>query len=104
MDNEATAVAIAALRTEMSNVNRRLSDIEDIVNSVNRLSISVEKLAANLSFTVTRLESYENTIGTIETRVSTLEQADGDKWKAVIKTIITALTSAAIGAAITKLF
>ena len=78
------------LEEENRRINRRLELLEDNINEVRTITVSVEKLAVNME------NMLKEQVRQGE-RLDILEARDGDKWRSAIKTAATAAISAAAG-------
>ncbi len=75
---------------ENSRINKRLELLENTVNQINDLTLSVQKLANNM-------ESMLNKQTEQGKRLEDLEGRDGEKWRNVSMYVITTLIGAVIG-------
>ena len=73
--------------------NERLKRLESNIDEINRIATNTEKLAMSMEQMV--VEQKEQ-----GTRISKLEERDGEKWRQAIKTIITVVLTAAVTAAL----
>lgn len=70
--------------------NKRIDKLENDMDKLTALTISVEKL----SMSIERMTKEQTEINK---HVTALEARDGEKWREVVKTIITCLVSGAVG-------
>jgi len=84
--------AIGRLDQKIVELTRRIDSLEKLTDSVQRLAISVEKLSTRQAYT-------EQQLGTISGKVTAIEEKPQKYWT----TVITAVISALVGAAITYL-
>lgn len=70
--------------------NRRLELLEESVRQNGALTTSVEKLAANMTNMVREQERQGE-------RLEALERRDGDKWRAAVGYLITAVIGIVVG-------
>jgi hypothetical protein len=75
---------------ENRRINKRLELLENTVNQINDLTLSVQKLANNM-------ESMLNKQTEQGKRLEDLEGRDGEKWRNVSMYVITTLIGAVIG-------
>ena len=73
--------------------NERLKQLESNIDEINRLAISTEKLATSMEQMLVEQKAQG-------TRISKLEEQDGEKWRGAIKTVITVVLTAAVTAAL----
>ena len=71
------------IEEENSRQNHRLSELEDNVKNISKLTIAVQKLAVNMD---RMLEAQKQ----MSERLSTLEREPGDKWRKLIELLIAA--------------
>lgn len=76
---------------EIDEINRRLDKLEKIFDTVNTLTIQIEKLALETKF---MREDYND----LSARVVNLEQKPVKRYDSAITTVITTLIGAIIGA------
>ncbi len=107
MDNPITRAEHEEYRREVSLLAQRLEDedkrqnqriavLEDKVNQISELTISVNKLATNMN------NMYEEQKQQGE-RLKTLENRDGEKWRKAVGYAVTAIIGIVIGFISTKL-
>ena len=92
METEAIGAALARQEEQIKGLARRMDNLEKLTESVNKLAISVERLTAQQAANDTEIE-------TLTGKVNDLEAKPAKRWDTVIAAIISAL----IGAAITLL-
>lgn len=68
----------------------RIEKLEDVVEKISSLSTSVEKMATNM-------ENMLNEQISQGERLETLESRDGEKWREVVKYVLTLIVGACIG-------
>lgn len=82
--------------------NERLKGLESSIEEINRLAISTERLAANMEKMVEEQKKQGDRISKLEekqdSRISRLEGRDGEKWREVVKIVVTTVIGATIGA------
>lgn len=71
--------------------NARLGELEDKVERINDIAISVEKLALSVQ-SLAEAQKMQNE------RIEIMEKRDGEKWRTVTAYLVTALVGVAIGA------
>lgn len=76
---------------EIDEINRRLDKLENIFDTVNNLTVQIEKLALETKF---MREDYNE----LSSRVFSLEQKPVKRYDSAITTVITTLIGAIIGA------
>ncbi len=69
--------------------NRRIETLENTIQQISELTASVKELAVNMKNMLTEQEKQGN-------RLKTLESRDGDKWRAAISHVVTAIIGAVI--------
>lgn len=72
---------------ENSRQNKRLDKLEDIVEKINTLAEATTKLATSVEAMQKELEKQGR-------RLETLEAEPAEKWRAVVKTVITVIVTA----------
>ena len=78
------------MEDEHRRINRRLEGLETAVDQINTLAISVHSLAESVERMCTEQERQGQ-------RLSALEGRDGEKWRAIIKYVGTAIAGVLIG-------
>lgn len=81
---------ISRIDAEDARQNHRLEKLEDAVQNIAKLTVSVEKLAVNMDRMVREQEKTAN-------RLTALEQEPADNWRKAVWVILTALIGAAVG-------
>lgn len=79
------------MEKELENLERRVEKLENIFDTVNKLTVQIEKLALETKY------SREDINKLIE-RVDLLEQKPAKRWDTVITSILTGIIGAVIGA------
>lgn len=80
---------IKRIDEENKRQNGRIGALETTVDTVNRLVASIEKLTV-------QIENMQKQIEQQGKRLERIEQEPADKWKTVIKTVLTVAITAAI--------
>lgn len=78
------------LREENDRQNHRLNGLEESVKQVAAISTSVEKLALNMQNMLEELKTQG-------TRLTTLENRDGEMWRKAVGYVITTIISIVVG-------
>ena len=86
---------IARIDDENTRQNKRIDKLEDIMDSIHKLTASVERIAI-------QIEQMQKEIQRQGERIETIEQEPADKWKAAGKTVLTVLLTAAVTYFISK--
>lgn len=81
---------ISRIDAEDARQNHRIEKLEDAVQNIAKLTVSVEKLAVNMDRMVQEQEKTAN-------RLTALEQEPADNWRKAVWVILTALIGAAVG-------
>lgn len=81
---------ISRIDAEDTRQNHRIEKLEDAVQNIAKLTVSVEKLAVNMDRMVREQEKTAN-------RLTALEQEPADNWRKAVWVILTALIGAAVG-------
>lgn len=84
------------MEDEHKRINRRLEKMEETVGEINRLALSVQSLAESVQRMCKEQERQSE-------RLQTLEGRDGEKWREVVKYLITGVVGAAVGYIMTRL-
>ena len=84
------------LADEDKRQNNRIDKLEKQQEHITELTISVKELAHEVKTMVGEIASQN-------TRIQTLENRDGEKWRGTVKTVITVIVTAAVTAALTFL-
>lgn len=80
---------------ENNRQNRRIEKLENIMDTINELTASVQLLAV-------RMEAMQKEMEKQGTRLETIEQEPADKWRSVVKTAVTVVVSALVTYFLTK--
>lgn len=78
------------IEDENGRQNHRLAKLEDAVQNIAKLTISVEKLAVSID----RMTAEQKEVSS---RLSALEQEPAENWKKAVWIVITALIGGAVG-------
>lgn len=87
-------LACQKLAAEDERQNERIDKLEKQQEHITELTISVKELALEVKNMVGKISSQN-------TRIQTLENRDGEKWRDAVKTVITVILTAAVTAALT---
>lgn len=87
-------LACQKLIAEDERQNRRIDKLEMQQEHITELTISVKELAIEVKNMVSKIDSQN-------TRIVTLESRDGEKWRGSVKTIITAAITGLVTSGIT---
>ena len=83
------------MEDEHRRINHRLGKVEETIGEINRLTLSVQSLAESVQRMCKEQERQSE-------RLQTLEGRDGEKWRMVVKYILTGLAGAMAGYIATK--
>ena len=83
------------MEDEHRRINHRLESMEGTVGEINRLALSVQSLAESVQRMCKEQERQSE-------RLQTLEGRDGEKWRMVVKYVLTGLAGALAGYIATK--
>lgn len=78
---------IGRVNDENSRQNKRLDKLEDIVDKINTLAEATARLA-------TSVEAMQKEVEKQGKRLETLEAEPAEKWRAVVKTVVTVIVTA----------
>ena len=84
------------MEDEHRRINHRLGKVEETIGEINRLSLSVQSLAESVQRMCKEQERQSE-------RLQTLEDRDGEKWREVVKYLITGVVGAVVGYIMTRL-
>lgn len=84
------------MEDEHRRINHRLESMEETVGEINRLALSVQSLAQSVQRMCAEQKRQSE-------RLQTLEGRDGEKWRMVVKYILTGLAGALAGYIATRL-
>lgn len=84
------------MEDEHRRINHRLGKVEETIGEINRLTLSVQSLAESVQRMCKEQERQSE-------RLQTLEDRDGEKWREVVKYLITGIVGAAVGYIMTRL-
>ena len=78
------------MEDEHRRINHRLSKVEETIGEINRLTLSVQSLAESVQRMCKEQERQSE-------RLQTLEDRDGDNWRALMKYLLTGIAGALAG-------
>ena len=84
------------MEDEHRRINHRLGKVEETIGEINRLTLSVQSLAESVQRMCKEQERQSE-------RLQTLEGRDGEKWREVVKYLITGVVGAVVGYIMTRL-
>lgn len=84
------------MEDEHKRINHRLGKVEETIGEINRLTLSVQSLAESVQRMCKEQERQSE-------RLQTLEGRDGEKWREVVKYLITGVVGAVVGYIMTRL-
>lgn len=84
------------MEDEHRRINHRLGKVEETIGEINRLTLSVQSLAESVQRMCAEQERQSE-------RLQTLEGRDGEKWREVVKYLITGVVGAVVGYIMTRL-
>lgn len=96
LSTEVHAEFAQRMEDEHRRINRRLEGVESSVKEINRLTLSVQSLAESVQRMCKEQERQSE-------RLQTLEGRDGEKWREVVKYLITGVVGAVVGYIMTRL-
>ena len=82
-------VLIGRINDENARQNKRLDKLENVVEKINTLAEATTKLAASV-------ESMQKEVEKHGARLEKIEEQPAENWRAVVKTVVTVLLTAAI--------
>lgn len=86
------AERLTIIETKYAHLEERVTELNGFIKEIRDLSANVATLSTKVQMTLDELGKQEN-------RITKLEDADGDKWRSIIKYVASAL----IGGVITYL-
>lgn len=86
------AERLTIIETKYAHLEERVTELNGFIKEIRDLSANVATLSTKVQMTLDELGKQEN-------RITKLEDADGDKWRSIIKYVASAL----IGGVITML-
>lgn len=84
------------MEDEHRRINHRLGKVEETIGEINRLTLSVQSLAESVQRMCKEQERQSE-------RLQVLESRDGEKWREVVKYLITGVVGAVVGYIMTRL-
>ena len=84
------------MEDEHKRINHRLGKVEETIGEINRLTLSVQSLAESVQRMCKEQERQSE-------RLQVLESRDGEKWREVVKYLITGVVGAVVGYIMTRL-
>ena len=83
-------VSIEKLEAEDNRQNKRLEKIENHMEGIDKIAVSVEKLATNMEYMYKEQQEQSS-------RLKVIEDRDGDKWRNAVSYIITTIIGLILG-------
>lgn len=96
LSTEVHAEFAQRMEDEHRRINRRLEGVESSVKEITRLTLSVQSLAESVQRMCKEQERQSE-------RLQVLESRDGEKWREVVKYLITGVVGAVVGYIMTRL-
>lgn len=85
-----TRIECEERKREDDRQNERIKFLEEKVDKINDLTISINTLATNMTHMVDEIKSQGG-------RIESLEKKDGDMWRSVVKSLVTGIVSLIAG-------
>ncbi len=82
---------------------RRLDDVEEKVDTLNRLTSAVELMAAEQKHQGETMAGIEKDVNALGTKVDTIEKKPGKRWEEIVNKILCMLIGSAITLVLLKL-
>ena len=89
MTNEDIAIELTKHTEEIGSLKHRVSELEDLTDTIHKLALSVNELAVNMKNMIREQENQGQ-------RIATLEQKPAKRYDTIVTVIITALVSGII--------
>lgn len=89
MTNEDIAIELTKHTEEIGSLKHRVSELEDLTDTIHKLALSVNELAVNMKNMIREQEIQGQ-------RIATLEQKPAKRYDTIVTVIITALVSGII--------
>lgn len=96
LSTEVHAEFAQRMEDEHRRINHRLESLEETIKEINRLASSVQSLAESVQRMCKEQERQSE-------RLQVLESRDGEKWREVVKYLITGVVGAVVGYIMTRL-
>ena len=90
MESQDMMIAIAQQGEQIKELCRRMDSLEKLIETVNRMAISMEKLTASMKTT-------EENVDKLQTDVALIHDRPAKNWNTLVAALITGLVGAAIG-------
>lgn len=94
--NDQEAVLAPVCKERMKRLEERIDKAEIVTNEIHNLTLSVERLTITVQNMVTELATHEK-------RLDTIEQKDGEMWRALVKYVVTGIAGVILGYALKQL-
>lgn len=85
-----TRIECEERKREDDRQNERIKFLEEKVDKINDLTVSINTLATNVAHMVEEIKSQGN-------RIENLEKKDGDMWRSVVKSLVTGIVALVAG-------
>lgn len=85
-----TRIECEERKREDDRQNERIKFLEEKVDKINDLTVSINTLATNMTHMVDEIKSQG-------TRIESLEKKDGDMWRSVVKSLATGIVALLVG-------
>ena len=84
---------IKRIEAEESRQNHRIDKLEETVDRINDLTVSIKELAVNMG-------AMQATLKTLTDRLTAIEDEPAENWKKAVWIVVAAVIGAAVGAAL----
>ena len=95
---EDVAARVAVHDQQIKSLEKRVAKVEDLREQISAINVAIERQSGNID----RLTELVGTIGKQqqehENRLDEIEQRPAERWESVVKTALTCIVSALVGA------
>lgn len=91
-------IKLEGLSRDVKSLEHRMNNVEDMVENMNELTTSVRVLAVNMEQMATDQKRLVDNLERDSERIRTLEMQPAENWKTVLRTGLTTVVSALVGA------
>lgn len=91
-------IKLEGLSRDVKNLEHRMTNVETMVDNMNELTTSVRVLAVNMEKMASDQKRVADNLEKDSERIRILEMQPAENWKSAVRSVITTLMSALVGA------
>ena len=94
---------VAVHEQQIRSLEARVKAIEDLRESIGEIKVAIERQTGNIDRLAAIVESIGERQREHEGRLDAIEQRPAERWETIVKTVVTCIVSALVGAAMAGL-